>query len=44
LALLIKVNVYKNILIIVAGASIGETFTLQMDNFVIPYILFMALG
>ena len=41
---MIKLNVIKNIFMILALGSFMETFTLQMDNLIVPYVLYMSLG
>jgi len=44
LAILLKLNVYKNLFMILAAVSFAETFTKQMDNLIIPYIMYIMLG
>jgi hypothetical protein len=36
-------KMYKNVAMMAIGTSIGEAFTMQMDNLVIPYILYLVL-
>lgn len=40
----VKLEMYKNVCLIAIAAGISEAFTMQMDNLIVPYLIYLGLA